>query len=257
MKKWFGKLTAIFASAVLMMGAAVPVFATESAASGNWPVETGKTDCSIKLTLKYKESGTNTEKNMTNGDLSLYTVATVKEENGYSFDITGGSFASSEAVKGIPDMDSKALDEKNAEIAKALEKGIVEKSIVDVEVKQKVTVADGACKFENLTPGLYLVMQSNASDGGVKINPFLVSIPGENGSYNIDATPKTEIVVPPTTTPKGTPTPTPGKPNTPSSSSSKSVLPQTGQLWWPIPVLCGFGLALVIGGFMLKKKKSV
>lgn len=45
MKKWIGKFTAIFASAVLMMGAAVPVCATESKASGNWPVDTGKTDC--------------------------------------------------------------------------------------------------------------------------------------------------------------------------------------------------------------------
>ena len=57
MKKWFKRLTAIFASAVLMLGAAVPVLATESAA-GNWPVDTGKTDCSISLTLKYTDKGT-------------------------------------------------------------------------------------------------------------------------------------------------------------------------------------------------------
>ena len=61
MKKWFKRLTAIFASAVLMLGAAVPVLATESAA-GNWPVDTWKTDCSISLTLKYTETGTKTEK---------------------------------------------------------------------------------------------------------------------------------------------------------------------------------------------------
>ena len=221
MKKWIGKLTAIFASAVLMMGAAMPVCATESKSAGNWPVDTGRTDCSISLTLKYKESGTNTEKNMTNGALSLYTVATVKEENGYSFDISGGQFASSEVVAGIPDMDSKTLEEKNADIAKALAV-----NIEGVEAKT-AAVADGACKFENLTPGLYLVLQSKPSDGGVKINPFLVSIPGENGSYYIDAKPKTEVVVPPTTTPKITPTPTPGKPGTPGtpSSGSKTVLP--------------------------------
>lgn len=252
MKKWFGKLTAIFASAVLMMGAAVPVLATESAAEGNWPVETGRTDCSISLTLKYKDKGTNTEKNMSGVELSLYTVATVKEENGYSFDITGGVFADSADVKDIPTMDSKALDENNAKIAQALEK-----NIDGVEVKQAVTVADGACKFENLTPGLYLILQKKPMDGGIKINPFLVSIPGENGSYTIDATPKTEIVVSPTPTPpgKGTPTPTPGKPGTPPSGS-KSVLPQTGQLWWPVPVLCGAGLALVIFGFAMKRKKT-
>ena len=190
---------------------------------------------------------------MSGGSLSIYTVATVKEENGYKFDISGGSFASSEVVKDIPDMNSDELDKNNATIAEALEK-----NIAGVEGKT-VDVADGACKFENLTPGLYLVLQSKPSDGGVKINPFLVSIPGENGSYDIVATPKKGIEVPPTTTPKTTPTPTPGKPGTPGtpSSGSKTVLPQTGQLWWPVPVLCGIGLALLVGGIALKRKKTV
>lgn len=247
MKKWFGKLTALFASAVLMIGAAVPVLATESAA-GNWPVDTGKTDCSISLTLKYTDKGTKTEKNMSGGSLSLYTVATVKEENGYSFDISGGKFADSADVAGIPDMTSEDLDKNNASIAQALEK-----NIAGVEADQTVAVANGACVFADLTPGLYLVLQTAASEGGVKINPFLVSIPGENRSYDIDATPKTEIVTPPPTPPQNPPKPP--TPNTPPSGSKK-ILPQTGQLWWPVPVMCGLGLALVVGGFVLKRKKA-
>ena len=248
MKKWIGKLTAIFASAVLMMGAAMPVCATESKSAGNWPVDTGRTDCSISLTLKYKESGTNTEKNMTNGALSLYTVATVKEENGYSFDISGGKFADSADVAGIPDMTSEDLDKNNASIAQALEK-----NIAGVEADQTVAVANGACVFADLTPGLYLVLQTAASEGGVKINPFLVSIPGEDGNYNIVGAPKKGIEVPVTPTPpQKQPTPTPGTP----PSGSKKFLPQTGQLWWPVPVMCGIGLALVVGGFVLKRKKA-
>ena len=47
-----------------------------------------------------------------------------------------------------------------------------------------------------------------------------------------------------------------GTPGTPSSGS-KTVLPQTGQLWWPVPVLCGIGLALLVGGIALKRKKTV
>ena len=142
----------------------------------------------------------------------------------------------------------------NASIAQALEK-----NITGVAADQTVAVENGACEFADLTPGLYLVMQTAASEGGVKINPFLVSIPGENGSYDIVATPKKGIEVPPTTTPKTTPTPTPGKPGTPGtpSSGSKTVLPQTGQLWWPVPVLCGIGLALLVGGAVLKRKKTV
>lgn len=247
MKKWIGKFTAIFASAVLMMGTAVPVCAAESSA-GNWPVETGKTDCSISLTLKYIDEKTKTEKKMSGGDLSLYTVATVKEENGYSFDISGGEFAGSDVVSKIPTMTSKELEENNADIAKALAA-----NIEGVNAKTE-PVADGTCKFENLTPGLYLVLQSNDSEGGVKINPFLVSIPGENRSYDIDATPKTEIVTPPPTPPQNPPKPP--TPNTPPSGSKK-ILPQTGQLWWPVPVLCGIGLALLVGGIALKRKKTV
>ena len=246
MKKWFGKLTAIFTSAVLMIGAAVPVLATESAA-GNWPVDTGKTDCSISLTLKYTDKGTKTEKNMSGGSLSLYTVATVKEENGYSFDISGGKFADSADVAGIPDMTSEDLDQNNASIAQALEK-----NIAGVEADQTVAVANGACVFADLTPGLYLVLQTAASEGGVKINPFLVSIPGEDGSYNFVGAPKKGIEVPVTPTPQKTPTPPPSTP----PSISKKVLPQTGQLWWPVPVMCGLGLALVVGGFVLKRKKA-
>ena len=247
MKKWFGKLTALFASAVLMIGAAVPVLATESAA-GNWPVDTGKTDCSISLTLKYTDKGTRTEKNMSGGSLSLYTVATVKEENGYSFDISGGKFADSADVAGIPDMTSEDLDKNNASIAQALEK-----NITGVAADQTVAVENGACEFADLTPGLYLVMQTAASEGGVKINPFLVSIPGEDGSYNIVGAPKKGIEVPVTPTPpQKQPTPTPGTP----PSGSQKFLPQTGQLWWPVPVMCGIGLALVVGGFVLKRKKG-
>ena len=254
MKKWFGKLTAIFASAVLMMGAAVPVLATESVTEGNWPVETGRTDCSISLTLTYKDKGTNTEKNMSGGELALYTVATVKDENGYSYDISGGKFAGYAEVTVIPNIKTSTdLDQKNADIANALDKKILSDN---VQYDQRVTVVDGVCKFENLTPGLYLVRQYSDSEGGIKINPFLISIPGEGRSYDIKAAPKKGIEVPTTPTPpQKQPTPTPGKPGTPPSGS-KSVLPQTGQLWWPVPVLCGAGLALVIFGFAMKRKKT-
>lgn len=78
------------------------------------------------------------------------------------------------------------------------------------------------------------------------------SIPGEDGSYNIVGAPKKGIEVPVTPTPQKTPTPPPSTP----PSISKKVLPQTGQLWWPVPVMCGIGLALVVGGFVLKRKKA-
>jgi len=63
--------------------------------------------------------------------------------------------------------------------------------------------------------------------------------------------------IPETPTPTGgvtPPTPTPGKPDTgttiPGSPTPKSgKLPQTGQLWWPVPVLAVAGLAAFAAGW--------
>lgn len=66
----------------------------------------------------------------------------------------------------------------------------------------------------------------------------------DDGSYeyNVDAFPKETLLEPPVPTPTPTPTPTP-PPN----------LPQTGQLWWPVPLLAGIGLIFLIIGLIRKK----
>ena len=104
----------------------------------------------------------------------------------------------------------------------------------------------GKAVFRNVTPGLYLLVQQSAAEGYLAADPFLVSVPMmENGTYiyDVDASPKTELEKAPVT-------PTPEKPNPPK-------LPQTGQLNWPILVLSGVGIALVVfgGAVILTKKK--
>lgn len=44
----------------------------------------------------------------------------------------------------------------------------------------------------------------------------------------------------------------PGSPQTGGSSSSK--LPQTGTLWWPVPILMVLGVGMILVGVLLKKK---
>ncbi len=39
------------------------------------------------------------------------------------------------------------------------------------------------------------------------------------------------------------------------SSSSSTTLPQTGQLYWPIPVLIGAGVVLIVAGLVLRSRK--
>ena len=194
---------------------------------------------------------------MTDGSISIYTVATVKAENGYVFDTSTGKFAGSSAVMGIESMDSADLEEQNAAIAAELEK-----EAKSDEADSTAMILDGRASFTDLTPGLYLIIQETLSEGNRKINPFLISIPDADGNYEIEAAPKNGFEIPLTPAPTSTPKPsvTPSSPNSPSGSSSspsKGVLPQTGQLWWPVPVLCGIGLALIIGGFGLKRKKVI
>ncbi len=60
-----------------------------------------------------------------------------------------------------------------------------------------VTNSAGFLKFENISVGLYLVVQSDSVSGFSDCTPFLISVPMEiNGQwvYDIDATPKTDIV---------------------------------------------------------------
>lgn len=45
------------------------------------------------------------------------------------------------------------------------------------------------------------------------------------------------------------------KTTTSSSSSSSGKLPQTGQLWWPVPVLSATGLFLIVIGIAYEEKK--
>lgn len=59
----------------------------------------------------------------------------------------------------------------------------------------------------------------------------------------------------PTPTPEPTPTPTPkptSKP-TPTPTPKPPTLPQTGQMWWPVPVLLCAGLMLIVIGLLRRR----
>lgn len=47
----------------------------------------------------------------------------------------------------------------------------------------------------------------------------------------------------------------PSEPSTPATPGSKPSLPQTGLLWWPVPLLVLCGLAFVIAGVIFGKRK--
>lgn len=104
----------------------------------------------------------------------------------------------------------------------------------------------GCCYFTGLPVGLYLIVQSEAANKHTTIDPALISMPQhdlvtDEWIYFVNAAPKIGT--------SGT-TPT-TKPPTPPGN-----LPQTGQLWWPVYLMAGAGLFLILFG-AIRRKRSI
>ena len=118
---------------------------------------------------------------MEGAEFTVFQVATVVLENGdmvyhYTEDFAGCGFY---------------LDDSDL-IAKL--DGYVLENVAPVEIL--VTDARGEALCENLTPGLYFLVQTDDVEGFVPCESFLVTIPGKTGDsycYDVDASPKTEV----------------------------------------------------------------
>lgn len=113
-------------------------------------------------------------------------------------------------------------------------------------IASKKTDANGLVTFSDIETGLYLVLQTKITNGYYAMDPFLVSVPmtiANEWVYDVDASPKLEV---------NTDEPDPETPE----KSDEFPLIQTGQLNWPIPVLAGFGMLLLVIGFVLSKKNK-
>ena len=140
------------------------------------------------------------------GALTVYKVADVARTNGdlhfvYTADFTGCGIA-------LGDLTDSTLADQLLEYMPQGARGTT-----------KTVDADGNAAFEDLELGLYLIVQSKASNGYAPIKPFLVSLPmAENGKWNyeVDASPKVGGYTPVNPdTPPVPPTPVPDKPGTP------------------------------------------
>ncbi|MDD7169912.1 MAG: SpaA isopeptide-forming pilin-related protein [Faecalibacterium sp.] len=212
------------------------------------------------------------DKALSGGQLTLYRVAEVKRKNGdLSFEYCGDFYGCGIA---LGDLTDSTLADQLLEYMPQGARGTT-----------KTVDADGNAAFENLELGLYLIVQSKASNGYAPIKPFLVSLPmAENGKWNyeVDASPKVGGYTPVNPdTPPVPPTPVPDKPGTPDSpvapgnpdnpaapgkpdnpalagrpdGAVMNGLPQTGQLNWPVPVLAVSGMLLFAAGWVLNKKE--
>lgn len=212
------RIVSLLLSMTLLCATGVTVFAHEAPDL--------EKDGSVRITMRCGDT------NVGGGSLTLYRAGDVKEDDGnYSFALTA-AFAGSGAS--LAEVSSPALGKTFAGYAKEQ----------NISGETKKIDKNGSVSFENLKPGLYLLVQTEAAEGYNPVTPFLVSVPmQEDGSYvyNVDASPKVELEK------------EPAKPVTPSKPDPS--LPQTGQLNWPIPVLVIAGLLLFSFGWALRFRK--
>ena len=149
----------------------------------------------------------------------------------------------------------------------------------------RVTDTEGRVTYTDLDLGVYLIRNYPVSENSESLRPFLVTVPrllNNEYVYDVDATAKPEApdiggdVNPNDPTEKKDDAKDDQKGSSGSSDSSGSSgssgsdgagggsvtsgsrLPQTGQLWWPVPVLVAAGLILIIIGVTRRRsgKKS-
>ncbi len=212
-----------------------------AAAADTTDIDLGKKG-SISLTLYSDEAG----ETVTDGALTLYEVAELTLTDGNMAYVRTAAFAGF----------TGELDVEDTSLAKDLTAYV---SSGGVTGTTRTIASDGSVSFSGLTLGLYLIVQTTQSTGYYTIDPFLVTVPlAQDGVwvYDVDASPKVEVKPEPAPEPEPEQEPGPTPEPTPTPTPDKT-LPQTGQLFWPIPILAGAGaLFIVIGSIMRRRRRA-
>ena len=167
---------------------------------------------SITLELDYKDSQDAVHQ-MMDGEVSLYTVATVTESDGYHYDLNGGVFADvdDESVQDIPNLTQDQFDEESQLHTVA---DILAENYLEGREFLKAEIKEGKVSFTGLYPGLYLVVNSREASDKVSFAPFLMSLPNDEEGYDLVAKPKPGVV-PPESSSENPPPDEPEKPDQP------------------------------------------
>lgn len=203
------------------------------------------------ITLKMTNS-TGSDSTMTGGKMSLYRVATVSRgEDKLEYDVSGGQFGSSKTVADIPTMTKKELDAQNANLSKAL---VQEIASSNVSALQTVDISNGEARFPTVEEGLYLLVQTQLSNGSRKVNAFLMSVPNDEGELDVVGKPKPGATG--TTKSKEKGTKKTAKASDTDASKVKLRVPTTGDILTVFMPLALAGLVLVLVGASVGRRSS-
>lgn len=183
--------------------------------------------CSVFITMQSEQEP------VSGGTITLYQAARIQKKDGNCEYIYTEDFL---------DMKEPSSDIRSEEAANHFADYTEEHNVSG----NTIQIDDmGRAEYQNLEPGLYLVVQKTAAVGYSKAEPFLVTLPmWQDGQYiyEVDASPKIRLMKSSDPTPASTPV-------YPDSS-----LPQTDQLWWPVPLLTVLGTIFFTLGWFRSKR---
>ena len=237
---------------LMAVGIYRPVLADSSETSTENPV-TSKSDCSITMTID--STGT-----ATGGSFLAYRVAEIVSDDGYVF----------KSLYGDITVDFSDATKKTKLINEYYDNYISKGKDYIVEEPIKATADKGVLSFTGLKTGLYLIDQETAVSGYTNLDRTLVSVPYQNSDgtfkYNVVAISKSTITTSKSPSENNndssedesnfdddSETEESEESDSSSSSTESKKLPQTGQLWCPLPLLLCGGLLLMFVGRRIRK----
>ena len=262
--RFCGILAAVFA-VLLLVGPAGSALGNETFTKLNSSLDVTKKG-SVTLTLTDPE----TKRGMHGISLELTQVASIITNSSGNYE-----YAYTDSFK---DCETRLEQLSEADMGAREAAAVVQTYAVAHNITGTVMKTDtsGKVSYTGLAPGVYLVRNNPAAPEGTTIRSFLVTVPrllNNEYVYDVDATAKPEVSTdtldgnktPPPSTETETETETTSPPkggNTPPKGGSTPPtgggrLPQTGQLWWPVPVLTAGGLILIIAGIIRRRKGAV
>lgn len=196
----------------------------------------------VSLTISYQQD----ETPLTGAQFDIYLVAVMDEcgeltptDDFAQFDVQ---------MRGKNDEEWKTL-------ASSLEDYILRENLLPADSGK--TDSRGLLTFparqQKLQHGLYLVLGHRHSQGGYQYgaSSLQVLLPGpdieaNDWIYNVTAYPKYDY----TNEGRGE------EPDRPVHLLPSGKLPQTGQLWWPVPILFAVGVFLLVSGLICQRNRN-
>lgn len=187
MGKFRKMLAGVLSAAMVLSTMTVTAFAAET------KMPTIDTDTTKKGSITInKYEGSDTSKPLAGVEFTIYKVADLEQSSSNNVELKYKTL-----IDGV-NITRDTKYEENNEFAKAVNKAIQEKKLS--EAGHGTTDTSGQVKFESLSLGIYLVVETDAPSQVVnKTANFLVSVPmtneaGDDWVYDIIANPKNETV---------------------------------------------------------------